>query len=117
MKVIKFRGKYLGANDWIYGSLIIKRNEYYIGYVSDISGIWSEIQVEPKTVGQWTGLKDEHGKEIYENDICKNMLGIKGVIVFDIDKGGYCIENKEGFFKLSYYLEVLGNLYENPEIL
>ncbi|MEA0564564.1 YopX family protein [Lysinibacillus irui] len=137
MREIKFRGKCLRTNDWVYGLLIIKRNEYYIGYISNISGIWSVIQVEPKTVGQYTGLKDKEDKEIYEGDLVllKNEFASwKGTVVFD--EGAFKLSIKhswgtsvEHFNKTNVFNDmgariqlnniylVVGNIYENPELL
>lgn len=124
MREPKFRGYSKETNSWHYGHGWFKTDlteEYKQEKGIEDSAILytdgSPIECELKSMGQYTGLKGENGKEIFENDICKNMLGIKGFIVFNVDKGGYYIENKEGFFKLSYHLEVLGNIYEDTELI
>jgi uncharacterized phage protein (TIGR01671 family) len=72
---IKFRGKRIGDGDWVFGYLThltgmhktcIKSDGYYI---SDEQGRQPIHLVEESTVGQFTGLLDKNGKEIYEGDI------------------------------------------------
>lgn len=81
-------------------------------------------------VMQYTGLKDRNGVAIYEGDICtlgyKDGAGVVKFGVHDTSTDYYCdtaygffLETKEGdTFNLSYYGEiVIGNIYENPELM
>ncbi|WP_322100981.1 YopX family protein [Alistipes putredinis] len=134
MREIKFRGRCLDnntqtgpADGWVTGF-------YYQGlcegevrhFIASCPCVW---EVDPATVGQYTGLKDKNGKEIWEGDIVMaealdeyedNMLaGWPFLIIFSY--GAFCIAEDEespwAQIDSLKNMEVIGNIHDNPELL
>ncbi len=137
MRTIKFRG--LEANPYceelrtfLYGTPLFITNEenYILPNFWDYEGL-NKFKVLKKTISQFTGLHDKNGKEIYEGDVCKlvkapNMDFIKDKNPFEVRYGkgaqfyGYVdgwLEDVYLYDLESYEYEVLGNIYENPELI
>jgi uncharacterized phage protein (TIGR01671 family) len=121
MRDIKFRGKTktTEGKKWIYGDLLQGCELCDIYEISDCTSFdGSRYEIDRNTVGQYTGLHDKNGKEIYEGDIVNqgSINDANGVIEY---KNGQFGINRLGIFWNIYQtqIEVLGNIYDNPELL
>lgn len=142
MREYKFRGKRIDNNEWVYGSLLIDEIQKSFYITDNKEG--RAYKVKPETIGQYTGLHDKNGKDIFEGDIVtgadypfidEGKQNYIGIVVFyeDVAQFGYeykCVnKDKKGISNginnefeaneklICEDLEVIGNVTDNPELL
>ena len=123
---ILFRGRQKGGKEWFEGDLsylIHDKRECYIfppdGYNSP-----DNYEVDPATVGQYTGLTDKTGKKIFEGDIIKSHRGPAFLVEYVDDISCFVARARENTIwtpslnkgTMQGY-EVVGNHWDNPELL
>lgn len=118
MREFLFRGKDT-FGDWQYGAI----SKYSEGFVVIVPPLSFNKQVEPESVGQYTGLTDKNGTKIFEGDIVKLFLddGIEtGVIRYSENACRFMFyeNNIMGYgFDNTCTFEIIGNITDNPELL
>ena len=125
MREILFRGKWKNSGEWVYGNLF---NPDKADTPTQICiGTYIEktcYEIDPETVGQFTGLTDKNGKKIFEGDIVRygdtihrvvfeqrNGTAYFGIVISDIETWLF------GYKCPANLMEVIGNIYDNPELM
>lgn len=141
MREILFRGKRMDNGEWVYGYYTCFNGVEHRIYDGCAETDWDEYfpdwwNVDPDTVGQYTGLKDKNGKRIFEGDILSipfeedrspyeenSIYYEKGEVYFDTERYGWYVRFREYNDEISLWeydntdIEVIGNVHDNPELL
>lgn len=134
MRTITFRGKVKHDGRWVYGSLLVYGDgEHNIFEQRKHNYKLDSYNVEPETVGQFSGLTDQNGKEIYEGDIITLKGDYPRVVLWD--KMSWALMPTEYYHDEYFWVmnlqhpgldwweeyadefEIIGNIYENPDML
>ena len=122
MREIILRGKRIDNGEWVYGSLFVGFKKCYICpkaiamYNFDAAlCLGGFVEVDPSTVGQYTGLEDKNGKRIFEGDILSFRAGRTHVVRFE--DGAFILEDSAIPIPFAIKSEIIGNVHDNPELL
>lgn len=134
MREILFRGKRVDDGQWVYGCYY----ELDMGKVMISTCIKREAyEVQHETVGQFTGLTDKKGNKIFEGDIVHAVYQVGYVGCKNVDYGIGVVKYRASYYGGASYeieiigdsgsrvftaslengVEVIGNVYDNPELL
>lgn len=127
---ILFRGKSHDGKKWQHGDLVHDGEDCYI-FPDGAANSFDGYQVDPLTVGQFTGLVDKNGERIFEGDVLKVGTSLKYVVSFEI--GCFILRHTklkefdgsmlrwgtlERMTEIpDFPFEVVGNIHDNPELL
>ena len=124
MREILFRGKSTDTGAWVYG--------YYCGpfggfdehEICDIADpTCGRVDVDPETVGQYTGLTDTNGKRIYEGDIVTFKTSVctfkPCVVEYSNAEARFVARIGDRRYAMtdSFVYEIIGNIHDNPELI
>lgn len=135
MRDILFRGKRIDNGEWVCGDLIWADYIPARAWISSPddgnrlrridtgskTAEWRGIEVDPDTVGQYTGLTDKNGHRIFEGDIIKFTDEKKYIVTFFTDASAFGFEDDYSGFLFARHnsniCKVVGNIHDNPELM
>jgi uncharacterized phage protein (TIGR01671 family) len=128
-----FRGKWIGFDEWLVGDLIQYSDTYQCIRDHRI-GTYDKYPVYIESVGQFTGLTDVNNVKIFEGDIGiynqtdgakskGNPIVCVGKVVYNEKTASFAVDGKDeagrkyfDYFQIEDF-EIIGNTYDNPELL
>lgn len=118
---ILFRGKRLDNGEWVYGYYCEAEMFDHAGteyFIIEYSCDGTQHYVDPATVGQYTGLTDKNGQNIFVGDIIKHKCNFFE-IRYSIEQARFLAFLPNGVFNpiALRNCEVIGNIHDNPELL
>lgn len=125
---IKFRGKSTKTGEWVYGCLTSKTGSPRIAFYNSI-GYWIEVEVIPESISQYTGINDMYSQEVYEGDILETKQCHTNKLIFtkvEFVEGAFVekiVRDESERINRSFIpldadcSKVIGNIFENPELL
>lgn len=117
---IKFRGKSQSSGEWFYGYLFKSDSGESTHIRTNYKGC---LNIDPDTVGEYTGLRDKNKIEIYENDLIKcgkdiyEIIWNRGMFVLKNIHSSVIGDISLGLMLDVFDLEIIGNRYDNSELL
>ena len=127
MNEIIFRGKRVDNGEWVEGyfvNLWLMHYHKHQPIITDNNAV--SYDVDPSTVGQYTGLTDKNGKRIFEGDIVKtdkfSEPNKQYIIKYDLQFGAFIGQDRYNLYFVTFdgdsgEFEVIGNIHDNPELL
>lgn len=112
---ILFKAKRIDNGEWVEGCIVIDQSrldrfKYRIQPIE--SGVLYAPPIDPDTLCQYTGFTDKNGKKIWENDLLGHKLNRVEFL-----NGTYCINGDRSLFFEANTNEVIGNIFDNQEML
>ena len=133
MREILFRGKSIEDNKWVYGDLIREKKSFgkiCTRIYRTTNNGWELIDVDSKTVGQYTDLNDKNGNKIFENDIVaywdtyntensQSEADCIGKVIWDDETISFQVTNRLSAesYEVLDECSVIGNIFDNPKLL
>lgn len=116
-----FKAKRKDNGGWVKGSLITYKDGDCFICVEELTDVLNKYEVDPETICECTGVPDKNGDEIFEGDIVKAFLNNETLMICSIIFRAGCFWygnwNFVEFLDKFRNVEVISNIYDNPELL
>ena len=129
MREILFRGKAKAIagcpynngkpdGEWVFGYIFPDLGAMKIRQFEPDRPECNDYEVDPETVGQYTGLTDKNGVRIFEGDIVRYEDDI-GYVIYNGDDARFLVDSPNRYISMDYSneFEVIGNIHDNSELL